>query len=480
MFTVGDPRLQAISQAGASFGTGLGNILNRYVEGKAFNKAFSQGISPETSPYEIMQKGLQAGVSPDYLNMALSPTVQQRAVNQQAYNQLQQVRNNPQAQPNDYLTAILGAQALSGNYQGVSDIINRITLPNAYSNGMDQNNQMAAPNNQIGGMQPGSSGPQGNLNAPPGVKTVPYTPAQKQQMRYQASLIGPAALTATDQKINDVESQYNVEKEINQRRQDTEAYFDKKIGGTLGQNPKWRPEFESLAKSIALTDPSVQAETPELTFDKVRTNYLTPIMNKLHTVENKIPTKDVIAKFDNPQKQKSLKGMNTYSKQYIDLFPENQKRIAYDTLRRAYRNKTGVGAVSAEYAIDYPDQSMIKELKSLGENPQITEFSGSRFIRRPEENNLEDKQNKLSVLIKRWVSKGASPIVMKDLVVDSLGYPDNMFDEAMDKAVQEGLHIPDYMQTAYDDTKLLYNRDTAIGLDKLGGRTLVGPWEMFK
>jgi hypothetical protein len=92
VFTLTDPRMQAISQAGANFGGGLGDALSQFVENKQFNKAL-EGVTAETPILQVLQQFAKKNVSPDQQNRFLSATVQQALQKERGRSQLQNLKN---------------------------------------------------------------------------------------------------------------------------------------------------------------------------------------------------------------------------------------------------------------------------------------------------------------------------------------------------------------------------------------------------
>src|SRR5689334_22395775 len=92
MFNIGDPRMQAISQAGSGLGSGLSNALVRFVENRNLQKGL-QGINAQTPIQDVLSQLAGANVSPELLNTYLSPTVQNRLGQERAGNVFKQLGN---------------------------------------------------------------------------------------------------------------------------------------------------------------------------------------------------------------------------------------------------------------------------------------------------------------------------------------------------------------------------------------------------
>lgn len=93
VFTLRDPRMEAISNAGSNFGSGLGDQLVKYVEGRQFNQAL-EGVDANTPLVDIL-KNFQANKVPMHLQEAfLSQQVQSRLAQeraQQAFGELEKL-----------------------------------------------------------------------------------------------------------------------------------------------------------------------------------------------------------------------------------------------------------------------------------------------------------------------------------------------------------------------------------------------------
>lgn len=134
MFTLGDPRLQAISQAGSNLGSGLGKALVRFAENKNLQKGL-QGVTAQTPINEILQKFAEANVSPEILNTYLSPAVQQRLGqerSQQAFQDIanmspEQMRNTPYFQ---LVAKLAGSMANTPEgFRAIEPILNALKVP---------------------------------------------------------------------------------------------------------------------------------------------------------------------------------------------------------------------------------------------------------------------------------------------------------------------------------------------------------------
>lgn len=497
-----DPRADALAQFGQGLGSGVGGILSRFMEAKNFQKQ-TEGITPETPLNELMQK--LAYTSPELQQQYLSPATQQRMVNQGAYQDLKKVMEDPRAGPQDWLKSYLKAAVLSGNHGAIGDIMNRLQTPGGYE---------GAGNIAFGGQPMGDSVSSGNQNQPvkpitgmpagqptggpaqqpmqrgatqsqatatpsglpAGIEKRPYTPEEKWGMITQAQKMGPAAVAATKEIIADRETEYNVQKDLLDRGERQDQIFTVR-SEQMAKNPNWRPELAELARVLPNVDPSVKGGTPEQTFDNIKRQYLNPILDGISEFNKSIPSQNVLARFDNPNKQKTLRSINSDARKFIEKFPEQMKRVGYDIARTELRNRTGIGPVSAEYAIQYPDSTMLKEIKALP--PAKTERrKGHPYAL--DVKNTADVQEKVQDLIAKWVPAGESPLVIKDLIVDGLGYPDYVYDDAIRMLVENGMKVPDYNERSYKDSLQVMDPRNRGLLDVFGGRTSLGPMEFFK
>lgn len=91
MYIPYNPRAEALNRFGQGMGSGLGDILSRFMESRQFQKQ-SQGLTAETPINEVLQK--LSTVSPQLREQYLSPQVQQRLQQERLGSTYQKIRND--------------------------------------------------------------------------------------------------------------------------------------------------------------------------------------------------------------------------------------------------------------------------------------------------------------------------------------------------------------------------------------------------
>lgn len=99
MFTLTDPRAQALSQAGGAFGGALSQALGNYIENRKFGSAL-QGVDQNTPVHEILNRFAAHNVAPELISQYLNPQIQQRISQERALSSLEQVFNRRDKQGN--------------------------------------------------------------------------------------------------------------------------------------------------------------------------------------------------------------------------------------------------------------------------------------------------------------------------------------------------------------------------------------------
>ena len=520
-FSLGDPRAQALSGAGQNFGSGLGNSLINFVENKNLGKAL-QGVNAQTPINEVLQKFAQYNVSPQAQDRFFSPMVQSRMQSAGAANYLQEALKSAKT-PADMANAVLQAQAMTGQLGSVDKVLDyamRGKLPGLMSQ-MGQGQQPSskgAPTNvgttaqpamsDTSGMQMGERPPQQNINyfgvptagiggeetretVPTRPQILPPTPEQKQALRMQGFALGPQGEAMADQQINDLESAAQQsrrefedartlrQEQIGEQR-NIEQEVEKLVNEEFAGNPEYRKDFKRYANYIAKNE----AKGSPSERMQYATTKLNDIVNDLDAISNKIPSSDLLGSLDNPQKLETLEGLNVDSNRFLSRFPEQYKKTGYDALRTNLRSKFGMGPVSSEIAIKAPNPDVVSQIKSL---PQAPEFPYDIFGAEPSKKSygkdgiktVNQMQKSLEGILRKALPSGESPIVLKDLVVNGLGYPDWAFDEVFRK-VLKNVNVPSYNESAVRDAKKKFSTQYTGALDVFGGTSLLGPLEFSK
>lgn len=521
MFNLQDPAALALSQAGGNLGAGLGDSLVHIAQQKALQRSL-QGVTPETNPYDIIQKFAQNRVPSQLTEQFFSPVVQQRAAQQQAAQIINQALNAKDATPRSIASAYARASSLTGSTEGQKQALD-LAMGSLYGGGgtgtgntpssngagpggkqvkTDQYQpQPALGNNGMTGVpgmgqtglgttqQAGIGGAERFEDIPTNVRAQP--PSAQDKSRIRAENRQRWGLTRGDEEANRIinEQQQDYENQIKelqlQQGENTEARarqdeirnavetgFQRDFAGNEFANTN----LADFAKEYAVNNAK---GTPDQRWNQTR-QIMDKIITARETVNKKIPSSDLIGSLDNEGKKQRLERMNVDTKAFVNTFPPGYKNIAYDMLRTDLRDKLGVGPISAEYAINYPNPATIKRVNSLGE--MRSEFGKNRRGSEKDIVARETKTQDLSKILVDVLAQGESPLILKDLVVNGLNYSDDVFDTAFTQAekimADEGKSIPEYNRTARNDSKLKFR--TANPLDILGGQSLLGPTEIHR
>lgn len=522
MFTLTDPRLQAISQAGQQFGTGLGETLVQGLVNQRLAQA-TQGFTPETPVNEVLQSMAKYNVPAEAQERYFSPVIQQRMQAQHAMKIINDAVNKKDSTPKDLVTAIAKAQALSGNLNNASGLLDFAMgdyLSNQGSQGdapAPQGTSTPSPSgrhespdmkggpapeapmqNMSPEVQPGQNLPtstQGQPNqkfpgvlsqgvtgseaaetVPGAVEVQPYTPAEKAKLRNanRKRLGKTLGDQETDRIISERDTQHNQQvanaslatlqnANVLQKQENIDRYVEGGMARDYSGNRYITPEMTEMAKYHAR---EVAKGTPDQRWNQTK-KWLDDLADKQRTIEDKIPSRDFL--FRPPEwQQEKLKRANVDVDRYLDKIPEGYKRQAYDQMRTRLRSKPGVGPIKAEWMISYPSQDT---LKSFGSLPTYWD-SGER---------KDSFQKKLEPMLINGLSNGTSPLILKDLVVTGKGWPDSVYDDAQRDALkkmrEKGLSVPDYNETALNDTNLKFQ---STPYDQLTGQSLLGPLEFHR
>jgi len=530
MFTLRNPTQEALSQAGANFGGGLGQSLLHFAQQKALARGL-KGITPESNPYDIIRQFAENNVPAHLTEQFFSPVVQQRAAQQQAAKIYGDVLNNPNATPKDIANAALRAGAITGSNQGVEQAL-QIAMgqmlaagsaqPGTTGTGITPSSNGAGPAGRqvktdeyqpqpaigktgimgvpgmsqvlrgggTGGIQQaGIGGQEAFEQFPANIETKPFTAAEEEAIRRQyrsqfplnvadaeANRIIEQRKRQSENEAAEFERQRNLNEDQRLRQQEVKNKVTENFARDFGGNEFVNTNLKDFATKYAIETAKGDADQR---WNQTR-NKIDQIVTARDTLNKKHPSSDYLASLDNEGKKKRLERLNVDTKAFLNHFPPEYKTIGYDMLRSDLRDKIGIGPVSAEYAINYPHSSTIKRINSLGD---IRENLG-RYRRGSEayEKATEKTTHDLSNILFDTLKDGESPLVLKDLVVNGLRYSDDVFDNAMNEAEkkmqEKGFAIPDYNRTARNDTKKKFR--TANPFDIFGGQSLLGPTEFYR
>lgn len=168
-FSLGDPRLEALSRAGGNFGGGLADALTQYINNAQLSKALN-GVTAETPITDVVKAFAKNRVSPEQQQMYFNPVVQGRLGQERAANIFQSFsKMSPQA-----LSKMTWPQATSliysafanspEGYRAAEPIINNLKAE-AQRNGWFG---FGGAQNQNQPFVPGQEGPTGDQNISPG------------------------------------------------------------------------------------------------------------------------------------------------------------------------------------------------------------------------------------------------------------------------------------------------------------------------
>lgn len=161
-----DPRADALAKFGQGLGSGVGDILSRFMEAKQFQSQM-QGITPETPVNELVSK--LSNVSPQLRETYLSPVIQNRLAQQRAQKVFQDLASKSPEQlsqiPYPQLIAQLGAAFANvpEGYRAAEPFIKALTTYHQA--------QRPIPGSGIPGIQASGSG--SSLTGAPTTQTVP-------------------------------------------------------------------------------------------------------------------------------------------------------------------------------------------------------------------------------------------------------------------------------------------------------------------
>lgn len=529
MFTLTDPRMQAISQAGENFGSGMGQALNQYVQNKQFSKALEGADTNDLMG--MLKRFAQYNVSPEMQERFLSPTIQNRLQSQTAAQLISDAAKNAK-NPKDFLSAVLQASALTGNMQGASQLIDMamgsflageegaptepMEQPNAPRGpGAQQENQamrrdtvatngpnqamntqdminsvqnLLSPSRSFPNVQQRPLGAENvRENILTGPTTRPMTPDEQDALRRK--LRTKHGLTVGDKEadriINQTQKQYenevtqlNLANEASRREQEQldkyQNYGLSEFQREYGDDSSMPQEFGRMVQDLMLKERGDEKQR----YQRIKNKYLKPIKTDLMEFD-KVANIPYFETLEGKNKQATLQTINKKAQDFIKRVPEDYKREAVAALRNRLRSNRGIGPVSAEYAIKMPDEEVKKDLKALGPSPKETKIGTGRFgvsVNRNYESELEKAQKRMVPKIINALKKDQSPIVIKDLLVNGLGYPDEIVDRAMTEASKE-VDIPDYYQQSFKDSRLKF-RPTP--LDIIEGKALLNTFEFYR
>lgn len=368
-----------------------------------------------------------------------------------------------------------------GSPMGQSQPSQMMNQPQGQPQGMTQGQPQTGAVTPQGVVKTGVSGSQAFEQVPTQTAVKPPTPLQKQQIRNQERIkwgktTGDAE---ADRKIAEwTEAATNATAEQERERlggadtlkrqemidQQIDSNFERRWPGGKGAPPPFMVEY---AKQFARDNAKGTADQRAAQAMK----RVDTITDRANTVSGKMPSTKFVGR--SPEQQITLlERQNAYSKRFLDDFDDEQKKYGYDMLRSAYREKVGIGPIKAEYAINYPDKDVIKDVNGVG---NIWDYAAKA-------DKVEDAQKDLTGKLVKHLPNGVSPLIMKNLVVMGLGWDDSFFDNALADALKEmsskGLAVPDYNEMALNDTYLKFK--PSFPGESLTGQTLLGPLEFHR
>lgn len=517
MFTLTDPRMQGMN-FGGGLGKGLADSLVDYIQNRRFASATSQ-MSPDMPLQQQMQIMAQNNVSQPYQERFFSPAIQNRMANEQAGNLIQSAIKKFQSggSNQEFVQDMLRAQAVTGNLNNVDKILQMVSRPDVPGapNNMMQTGQSSSPDlkNTPSGRHLSESGQSGvtargvattGVGGPEAFETIaatptiqPYSPdemnairAQMRQRYLDPSLADAEANRQIEQRQTQYQNQIQelqLAQGANQEQRARQAEIDAAVNSTLEnakQNPMYRPVFGAIASELARKEKG----TPQQRAEMVNKKFLRPAIDDLETIAKKLPLTERLQTSSSPKKESFLKSINPTAQRFIDRFGPDHKTEAVEQLRTELRSQAGIGDFTAELAIKYPDESTLKNIRSVGKVPgafvrglqrNLLGYNPPKIEGRVDKRQAE-AADKLDKVLDKELPAGTSPIVIKELVVNGLGWPDSFFDEAMSRAKKRDVYIPDYNRTAANDAmKSRSNIDYSL-IDDLGGTRARGLLEFYK
>lgn len=490
---------QSMYQTGQNFGGGLGDSLIKYIQNKRFNESLGT-ITPETPLNEVLQKFAQNQVSPQDQQRYLDPAVLQRMGNQQASKIINESLKTAKT-PQEIAQAVMRAQAASGN-----QFDPKMLMDYAMVNSMFGQNGQGSSQGQVQqpGMQQGQSPSisqqpqvQGGIGNEQTFENIPQPPQIKpyndQEMRnIRAEKIRQwgniqRGTEEADREIAQRKAEY--ENQITKQQLDkgyqeaqlahqnqVKAAVQEKMGAVKSENSQYVKGLDHMLESEAINNPKYRNLSPEQRAERVWRDLGDPIINARAAFANNIKPSNFTRSLGNEQKIRNLKALTPRFEEYKAKFPKEYEYAAYDTAREDLRSNPYIGAVSADWVVAPPSGHTIAQLKKIG---RYHDANMRVKIQGPEK-PIQDRK-KIANIISQAYADGESPVVIKDLVVDGLGYDDNFYRDAESDAkalmADRGLAVPRYNSTVLNDTLKSWGENP---YDYFGGRNIVPAGELYK
>jgi hypothetical protein len=476
MFTLTDPRKQAISQAGQNFGGGLGDALINFIENKRFQQAMS-GVTAETPVQEVLTRFAQNNVSPQWMERYLSPQVQNRMLQQRYEPKLvdrmklyqDEATVGTEARPE---MRDSGSVSKGGPVKPISD-----TTPNQFDQTqVQQQTQQPVAQNQIipQSVAQNIQQPVGQFQQQPIQESgqQPITGDFRSDVRSNA----PVTPLATDRDRNSLIRQ-GLQAGLSPEA--AENYADKKIEL---QNQRRADEIATLArdelarKTVIEVDENLRNEaekylsrdygterdpiiddmvtrlmregtgTAEQRYTKARP-VVTRILNSLNNINEgqRPPLVGGREKFN-----AYIRKQQSYVKALLKD-PQIPASFKKDIMEKVITNEMakGTGRVDAEMIANPPSANFTKLLNSVEEKPKPKILNKYGV---PDKKSLEDYQLNVNSSVERLSNKIAqmvdqspwsSPLVMRSSFLDK-GYTEADIAEAFLKAQEAEVPFSDY------------------------------------
>ena len=505
-FTLTDPRAQSQYRQGLGFGGGVGQQLERNFESERLQKALG-AITPNMPMNEVLKQLAMNRVSPENINTYLSPVVQQRLGNQNAaqlIGEAQQKFQSGQIGFPEFSSLLMQANAASGNPLDTRMILDMVRGMQ-YGNGQQGNTQGQAQGiPQQMGQSLGNNVLQGQGMPFAGQLEPGQVPAYRgrgevgrEQTKKEPTI---PRMTQQDRKNIRAEkvNQYGIElgtQLANAELADRDAAYQQEVDEIDSQNTAQQAELAEQAKLRTFVDKKLNAQgfknadwmgdlvtqeafkipgNDEKRWNAVNQKYIQPVIRKLDKMENdnKVP----FATMKSPQKQAAFKVFRNDYEELKKIVPEEYQKQMTEKVRTILRNRNGMGLVSTELALKEPNAKTLAKVSKLGEAPNPELLPPNL---RAENKNFYDKKfteasDKLSDVLFDIAGKEESLLPIKYAVVKELGYPDEVWNQALQKAEdrmrKSGKNWSGFQDQSVQDSVLQMNPSW---LDKFRGTSAI-------
>lgn len=508
MFNLRDPRLDAISQAGQQFGTGLGNTLVQGLLNKRLQGVLSD-ISPTASINEVIGKFAGANLPPEMLNQYMNPQVQQRVAQERRrvrfeelakrkikHGEMPQFLAELSAELADtegagdimkvFMTAAQSANLANGDGNetpstdetpnrpgkdrqtpsGRAEAATQAGPPSirGYRNEQGQANplaQMGVPGtSQMQGPETGDYRSNINVNAP---VTQPMGPQEYQQLlsRYARDTGDYDKARELADKFQSMTQDQRTAELDRLSRDETQRTLrmaeEERARGAIESQIKSDPKFPGQGEGgqdIALRNIAIQTGmrtpgTDEQKFEAGR-RAATRIYDNLNKLRGGT-TRPNIAALRHPELKDYLRTEQAVVQNIINdpAIPENLKPEIAEQIRLLEAGK-GNGPVETEYLINPPSPRTAKLINSAPEAPRHeipTGMVGNSKALAKMESIKNAAVYELAESISRTISSDpkASPVIMRDRYLDK-GWSEADIARAFTIAEQNGLEFSNYQR----------------------------------